>query len=85
LAIKLLIAIIEAAATSGQERLLNLFDRWDSIGNCKDRWLGISHLYNAAESGDATTVRQLVYDGIPPDKPNIHGVNSFMEGVAVWA
>ncbi|OCK87689.1 ankyrin, partial [Cenococcum geophilum 1.58] len=41
---------------------------------CKDRWLGISRLYNAAESGDATTVRQLIYDGIPPDRPNIRGV-----------
>jgi len=71
--IKVTIAIIEAAATSGQERLLDYLDRWGSIGNSKDRWLGISRLYNAAKSGDATTVRQLVYDGIPPDKPNIHG------------
>ena len=72
--LKIPIEVIEAAATSGQGRLLNILDRWRGIGKSKDIWLGISRLYNAAKSGDATTVRQLVYNGIPPDKPNIHGV-----------
>jgi ankyrin repeat protein len=65
--------VIEAAATKGQEKVLGLLDQWDSIGSNKERWLNISRLYNAAQNGDAATVRQLVADGIPPDKRNISG------------
>jgi tetratricopeptide (TPR) repeat protein len=71
--INVTVGVIEAAATSGQEQVLGLFDQWDSIGSDKERWLNISRLYNAARNGDAGTVRQLVADGTPPDKQNIRG------------
>jgi hypothetical protein len=71
--INVTVGVIEAAATSGQEQVLGLLDQWDSIGSDKERWLNISRLYNAAKNGDAGTVRQLVADGIPPDKQSIHG------------
>ena len=71
--IKVTARVIEAAATSGQEQVLGLLDQWDSISG-KERWLNISRLYNAAKNGDAATVRQLIDDGIPPDKRNIRGV-----------
>ncbi len=70
---KITVGMIEAAATSGQEEVLNLFDQWESIGSDKERWLNISRLYNAAKRGDAVTVRQLVADGTPPDQRNIRG------------
>jgi len=72
--INVTLGVIEAAATSGQERVLGLLDQWDSIRSDKEQWLNISRLYNAAKKGDAGTVRQLVADGIPPDKQNIRGV-----------
>jgi hypothetical protein len=71
--INVTVGVIEAAATSGQEQVLRLLDQWDSIGSDKERWLNISRLYNAAKKGDAGTVRQLVADGVPPDKQNIRG------------
>ena len=58
--IKVTVGVIEAAATSGQEQILDLLDRWDSIGSDKERWLNISRLYNAAKYGDAATVRRLL-------------------------
>jgi hypothetical protein len=72
--IKVTAGVIEAAATSGQEQVLGLFDQWDSIGNNKERLLNIARLYNAARNGKAAIIRQLVADGIPPDKRNIRGV-----------
>ena len=66
--------MIEAAATSGRAEVLGLLDQWGSIGSDKERWLNISRLYNAAKKGDTATVRQLVDDGIPPDKRNVLGV-----------
>jgi len=72
--IKVTVRVIEAAATSGQERVLGILVQWDSISSDKERWLDISRLYLAAKNGDAATVHQLVANGIPPDKRNIRGV-----------
>ncbi|KAK3346892.1 heterokaryon incompatibility protein-domain-containing protein [Lasiosphaeria hispida] len=72
--IKVTAGMIEAAATSGQEQVLCFLDQHSSIGSDKESWLKISRLYNAAKTGDAAAVRQLVGNGTPPDKQNIHGV-----------
>ncbi|KAK0734417.1 ankyrin repeat-containing protein [Lasiosphaeria miniovina] len=72
--IKVTAGVIEAVATSGQEQVLRFLDQHSSIGSDKESWFKITRLYNAAKTGDSADVRQLVGNGTPPDKQNIHGI-----------
>ena len=71
--INVTIGLIEAAATSGQEKVLELFDQWGGIKDGKEKWFGISRLYNAARTGNTTAASLLIDAGVPPDKKDYHG------------
>jgi hypothetical protein len=66
-------AVIEAAATSGQESLLCLFDEWAGTKVVAQHWILIARLCGAASDGDAEAVVHLAKQGVPVDSKDICG------------
>lgn len=67
-------AVIKAAATSGQESLLCLFDEWAGTKVVAQHWILIARLCGAASDGDAEAVVHLAKQGVPVDSKDIWGV-----------
>ncbi|KAH8689133.1 hypothetical protein BGW36DRAFT_466680 [Talaromyces proteolyticus] len=66
-------AILEAAATAGQEKVLQLLR--NRCENCDmDYLMRIARFFNAAKTGDLIEVQTLLSKGVPPDMRNIRGV-----------
>jgi len=73
--VKITEEVVKAAATSGQEEILLLFEEQGSLHDCWEQWLPIAHLYNAAKAGDEETIRRLLAQGINPDLKNPRNVS----------
>jgi hypothetical protein len=66
-------AVIQSAATSGQESTLRLFDQWDKSSIVTQDWLNIARLCAAAKEGNAEVVLGLIHQGVPPDEKDSLG------------
>jgi hypothetical protein len=51
---------IKAAATSGQEAVLEIIEEYLNILPGKKKWLRLARLYNAAKNGDEEVTRNLL-------------------------
>ncbi|KAL6886872.1 Pfs, NACHT, and ankyrin domain protein [Trichoderma evansii] len=65
--------VVKAAATCGQDAVLNLLSQQNSIISDWDKWHRISKFYKAARAGDIHCIKQLIHEGINPDMKNIKG------------
>jgi alkylhydroperoxidase family enzyme len=66
-------AVIQSAATSGQENYLRLFDQWAKASIVTKTWFDIAGLCAAAKEGNAEAVRKLTQQGVPPDEQDTQG------------
>lgn len=67
-----------AAATCGQERLIDfLSERHDRIPVQED-WRRIARFYNAAQDGKIAVVNKLLIEGVQPDLKNVEGETPLM-------
>jgi ankyrin repeat protein len=75
-------AVIQSAATSGQESTLRLFDEWAKANIVAQDWLNIARLCAAAKNGNAEAVLELTQQGVPPDKQDIWGTTPVLHAAA---
>lgn len=72
-AIEVTEAVMESAATSGQESVLRLFEEWAGTRVVSQQWKLIAQFCTAASTGDSKRVVQLAKQGIPVDSKDIWG------------
>jgi ankyrin repeat protein len=65
--------VVAAAANSGQEDALHLLEKINGVDFDKVQSFNIARLYKAAKSGEVTTLRRLVEEGVPFDNRNVNG------------
>ncbi|KAF2181721.1 ankyrin repeat-containing protein, partial [Zopfia rhizophila CBS 207.26] len=65
--------IFTAAATCGQDGVLNLLSQQNGLISVPDEWRCIANFYNAAKAGDVCCIERLMSEGTKPDKKNIRG------------
>ncbi|KAH7124601.1 vegetative incompatibility protein HET-E-1 [Dactylonectria macrodidyma] len=65
--------VVKAAATCGQDGVLNLLSQQNGLVSVQDEWRCIAKFYNAAKAGDVRCIEQLIHEGTKPDTKNIRG------------
>ncbi|KAK7398584.1 hypothetical protein QQX98_012040 [Neonectria punicea] len=65
---------LAAAATCGQDRVLDLLSQQSDLIPVRNEWRRIANFYNAAKAGDLRRIEQLMHGGTKPDMKNIRGV-----------
>ncbi|KAI2482638.1 Arp Ankyrin repeat protein [Pyrenophora tritici-repentis] len=75
-------AVIQSAATSGQENTLRLFDHWAKTSIVKKTWFDIAGLCAAAKKGDGEAVLKFTQQGVPPDERDTRRVTPLWHAAA---
>ncbi|KAI1522621.1 Arp Ankyrin repeat [Pyrenophora tritici-repentis] len=75
-------AVIQSAATSGQESTLRLFDHWAKTSIVKKTWFDIAGLCAAAKKGDGEAVLKFTQQGVPPDERDTRRVTPLWHAAA---
>ncbi|KAF1966557.1 ankyrin [Bimuria novae-zelandiae CBS 107.79] len=75
-------AVIQSAATSGQERTLRLFDQWAKANIVAKAWVDVARLCASAKEGNAKAVLELTQQGVPPDERDTKGATPLWHAVA---
>jgi hypothetical protein len=65
--------VIEAAAITGQENTLRLFNKWAKRRIVAKECVDIARLCTAAKEGHAEVVLELTRQGVPLDKQDVRG------------
>jgi len=65
------VAVCLTAAACGQHKVLDLLCRRYRFIPLQDDWSSIATFYNAAKTGNVSTVRKLLDDGLHPDTKDI--------------
>jgi hypothetical protein len=65
--------VVKAAATIGNDEILDLLSKRIDVGFNWSKWRKISEFYNAARTGHTRCLKRLIYEGINPDMKTIYG------------